>query len=62
MIAKIWTKPQTQEIVKVLRKAGAPIEKINGGYQLLGRDGALLFKAMIGHNGYLVRHHEKLFN
>lgn len=61
MISKIWTKPQTQQAIKALRDAGLTVAKLNGGYEAKSPSGELLFKAMNGMNGYLVRYHEALF-
>ena len=60
MISRIWTKAQTQSTIKVLRNAGLIVEKLNSGYESKVND-KLVFKAMIGTNGYLVRYDENLF-
>jgi len=61
MISRIWTKKQTQATIKDLRQAGLPVTKLSSGYEAkVGTE--IVFKAMIGTNGYLVRHHEELFN
>jgi biotin operon repressor len=60
MISKIWTKPQTQQAIKSLRDAGLTVDKLNAGYECKIND-KLLFKAMIGSQGYLVRYDANLF-
>jgi len=60
MISRIWTKKQTQDTIKTLRNANLTVEKINSGYECKVND-KLVFKAMIGSNGYLVRYDENLF-
>ena len=60
MISRIWTKKQTQATIKDLRKLGLPVLKVSSGYEAKVGD-TLLFKAMVGTNGYLVRYHEQLF-
>jgi hypothetical protein len=60
MVTKVWTKPQTQETLKQLRAGGFSVVKIPSGYEAF--DGMeLVFKAMNGMRGYLVRHKEGLF-
>lgn len=63
LTSKVWTKPQTQNAIKALRKAGLPVNKTNdgNGYELIHPKAGLLFKAMNGSNGYLVRYDERLF-
>lgn len=65
MIARIYTKPQVQSMLKAMRKVkGFTIEKLKSGYKVTYKtvDGEkLVFKAMNGHNSYLVRHAENLF-
>lgn len=60
MVSKVWNKPQTQQIIKMLRDAGVNVEKIENGYQAYAGE-HLIFKAMVGTRGYLVRYAEKLF-
>ena len=75
MSVKMWTKKETQETIKELRKAGYVIEKPNGIYKIMriasrGNekgtpwmiDGKPLFSAMIGMGGYLVNYHERLMS
>ena len=59
MITKVFTKKQTQQVLKDLRSAGYDVQKIKTGY-IVELDGTLLLKAMIGHMGYLVRYDEQL--
>lgn len=60
MISRIWTKRQTQAAIKALRDASLTVDKLNGGYECV-HGGKTVFKAMIGHNGYLVRYEPELF-
>lgn len=61
MVSRIWTKPATQQAIKALRSAGIEVKKINSGYEAKSKQDVLLFKAMIGSRGYLVRHRSDLF-
>lgn len=61
MTSKIWNKPQTQQIIKALRDSGVNVLKINSGYEAKDKNGNVIFKAMQGYNGYLVRHVDNLF-
>jgi hypothetical protein len=58
--SRVWTKPQTQNTIKVLRESGLNVVKLNSGYECKVND-QLIFKAMQGHNGYLVRYVNDLF-
>lgn len=61
MAVKIFSKPQTQQVVKDLRAAGYPVKKISDGhYRLALKNGDTLFEALIGSRGYLVRYDERL--
>ena len=60
MLSRIWTKTQTQTTIKALRVAGYNVVKIDSGYSLTINN-EILFKAMLGSNGYLVRYNENLF-
>ena len=60
MIARIVSKKETWEMIKALRDAGFPVQKLAVGYQLV-EDDVTLFKATNGSNGYLVRMAEDLF-
>ena len=63
MIARIYTKPQVQAMLKALRKAKFfTIEKLKSGYEVRHtKSNKLVFRAMNGNNSYLVRHAENLF-
>lgn len=61
MVSRVWPKKQTQQAIKALRQAGMSVKKIDSGYELKTKDGTILFKAMIGSRGYLVRYAEQLF-
>tara|TARA_R110002051_G_scaffold299601_2_gene366790 strand:- start:171 stop:368 length:198 start_codon:yes stop_codon:yes gene_type:complete len=65
----MWTKKETQQTIKELRKVGYIIEKPNGIYKIMNEDGEPwmidgkpLFSAMIGMGGYLVNYHERLMS
>lgn len=67
MISRIFSKPQTQAVIKDLRKAGYTVTKDNSGMYECKLDdippfggGELLFAAMPGHRGYLVRYDARL--
>ena len=60
MVSKIWTKKLTQITIKQLRDAGLTVTKLDAGYECKIND-ELVFKAMIGTSGYLVRYNENLF-
>jgi hypothetical protein len=59
-VSRLWTKKGTQEVIAVLRSAGLEVKKIDSGY-IANYNGQLVFKAMIGSKGYLVRHVDNLF-
>ena len=61
MVSRVWTKKQTQQTIKTLRDAGITVNKIDGGYKAEAPDGTLVFKAMVGYQGYLVRYAKELF-
>ena len=61
MISRVINKKETQQMIKALRDAKLPIKKIESGYELKTKDDIILFKAMIGSNGYLVRYAKELF-
>lgn len=60
MTTRVWTKKQTQEVIKVLRDAGLPVVKANNKYETIV-DGKTLFRAMLGTNSYLVTYVDNLF-
>lgn len=62
-IARVWDKKYTQDVLKKLRESGYIVTKLEGGYEATMSDGnkELVFKAMNGHRGYLVRFHPNLF-
>jgi hypothetical protein len=61
MITRIWTKQQTQKTIKALRLAGYAVNKVPNGYEST-LDDNLIFKAMIGTRGYLIRYDANLFS
>lgn len=60
MAVKLWTKKQTQEIIKALRAAGLPVVKTESKYEV-NIDGKTIFRAMQGTRGYLVTYIDDLF-
>lgn len=62
MAARIWSKPATQGFIKRLRDAGYQVYgNTSTGYESFDLDGKLIFKAIPGSRGYLVRYDEKVF-
>lgn len=63
MIARVVSKRNTQSMIGALRAAGLTVSKIASGYECFGGSTGelLLFRAMIGNNGYLIRMREDLF-
>jgi hypothetical protein len=63
MIARVVSKKNTQAMIKALRAAGLTVSKISSGYECFGGSTGelLLFRAMIGNNGYLIRMRADLF-
>ena len=60
MVSRIWSKKFTQETIKGMRDVGYVVDKVNSGY-VSKIDDKVIFKAMIGSNGYLVRYDAELF-
>jgi len=61
MISRVWGKATTQQVIRDLRAQGLPVKKIAGGYELKHKKYGVLFKAMNGARGYLVRYRSDLF-
>lgn len=67
MVARVWTKKQTQATIKQLRAAGLKVDMKHPGFYechavAQGTNKVqLVFAAMIGTRGYLVRHMDNLF-
>jgi hypothetical protein len=60
---RMLTKPETQDILKALRKRDdMEVSKVTGGYSVLDNEGQLVLRAMIGTRGYLVRFNKGWFN
>jgi hypothetical protein len=60
----MWTKKETQQTLKALRKAGYAVAKDDGMYTVTipGDDsGKSYLTAMIGTRGYLIRYEPSLF-
>ena len=62
-IARIYSKPQVQQMLKALRQANVfTVERLELGYEVKHTpSGKMVFKAMIGSRDYLVRHADNLF-
>ena len=60
-ISRIVLKPDVQQMLKALRKAGLKVEKLDLGYSVKTKKGFEVFKAMIGSGAYLVRMTDDLF-
>lgn len=60
MKAAVWSKPATQAAIKSLREAGIKVNKIDSGYESFIKT-TLIFRAMVGSRGYLVRYDERIF-
>ena len=60
-ISRILQKPDVQQMLKALRKAGLEVDKSDSGYTVKNKNGVLLFRAMNGRNNYLVRMVADLF-
>jgi hypothetical protein len=60
MITRLIDKPNVQAMISALRGAGLTVDKLDAGYECKQGD-TLLFKAMNGSQGYLVRMQHDLF-
>ena len=60
MQSSVINKKTVQQMIKALRSAGLTVTRLDAGYECKQGD-TLLFKAMNGHNGYLVRMQSDLF-
>lgn len=60
-ISRVISKSETQLMIKALRGAALEVQKLDAGYVCFNKNGCLLFKAMRGNNGYLVRMASDLF-
>ena len=64
MTVAYWSKPNTQQTLKELRQAGFKVVKSLDGvrYEAFDNDPEeLVFRALKGRDGYLVRYAERLF-
>ena len=57
MKALVLSKPKTQKLLKDIRSNGYVVEKIANGYKV-EEEGSILFQAMNGTSGYLIRYEE----
>jgi len=60
-ITRVLLKPDVQQMLKALRKAGLDVEKVSMGYSVKTRKGFEVFRAMNGSRAYLCRMAENLF-
>jgi hypothetical protein len=60
MVSTVFSKPQTQQVIKDLRAAGYNVNQKSQGFYECHLDGNLIFAAMVGNRGYLVRYDAKL--
>jgi hypothetical protein len=60
MISRIYAKKEVQKMLTALRLAGLEVIKLDSGYEVKHQNNTV-YKAMIGGNGYLVRHADNLF-
>lgn len=60
MTTKLFSKPQTQQVIKNLRRSGYIVEKTPSGIYECKLFNELLFAAMPGTRGYLVRYDPQL--
>jgi hypothetical protein len=59
---KIWTKPQTQQTLKMVRKAGYDVIKEHFGYEVkIPSSERVVMRALNGRNTYIVRYDSGLF-
>lgn len=61
MAARIWTKKETQNFIKRLRKAGYEVVKKQEGLYECTHEGEHVFTAAILNNRYVVRLNMKYF-
>lgn len=61
MTTKLWTKKETQSVLKTLRREGYQVEKISYGYKVYDGGNDIVLEAMTGHRGYLIRYEEGFF-
>lgn len=59
MTTRVWKKPYTQLVIKQIRRCGHIVRKEPAGYVATTREGKEIFRAMNGHNGYLVRYDDE---
>ena len=63
MITSIISKKEVQAMLKALRAAGCfEVVKLAAGYEVTHKKAGVVFKAMQGKTGYLVRMDDELFS
>ena len=60
-ITRVLLKPDVQQMLKALRKAGLNVEQVSMGYPATTKNGTEIFRAMNGRRNYLVRMAHNLF-
>jgi len=62
-ISRVYSKPQVQAMLKALRHAGVfTVERLESGYEVKHTaSDKTVYRAMVGSQGYLVRHADNLF-
>ena len=60
MTTRMWTKKETQAVLKDLRTM-YQVTKIPSGYVATDDQGSEVFRAMTGYSGYLIRYDDGLF-
>lgn len=59
---RVWPKKETQNCIKQIRAQGIPVRKVEEGfYRVALKDGTVLWQAMRGNHGYLVRYVDNFF-
>jgi hypothetical protein len=67
MTTRVWTKRETQKVIRALRDAGFIVDKTSSGSYQTAETGSTtpgakpIFKALLGGRGYLISHHSDLF-
>jgi hypothetical protein len=59
-MTKVFSKQQTQQVIRDMRKAGYTVEKDARGAYTCEFEGDKVFTALPGHRGYLVTYSDKL--
>jgi hypothetical protein len=60
MTTRMWTKRETQAVLKELRTMYT-VHKLPSGYSVTDDQGSEVLRAMTGYRGYLIRYDDGLF-